>query len=86
MPIVAETHPNDDTFEVTFRNSQTSPEATTSVTAPSIGDAAPLAKARIRSLPGLPGHVLWVIRNYDYLVVARMERKVPRRHTILASG
>jgi hypothetical protein len=60
-------------FEVTFRNSETGTEATTRVRAPSIGDAHPLAKARIRSLPAVPDHVLWVIRNYDDCEIERID-------------
>jgi hypothetical protein len=79
MPTAVELRPDDDTFEVTFRNTETGTEATTRITAPSIGEAGPLAKTKIRSLPGLPDHVLWVIRNYDKLDIQRVDRKpIPR--------
>lgn len=75
MAITTENPPENDVFEVKFRNSETGTEAITRVTAPSIGEAGPLAKTKIRSLPGVPEHVLWVIRNCDDLVVERIERR-----------
>jgi hypothetical protein len=77
-------------FEVTFRNSETGTEATTRVRAPSIGDAPSLAKARIRSLPDVPEHVLWVIRNYDDCEVERIhpmeQPRLPKRLSVAAPG
>jgi hypothetical protein len=78
----------EDVFEVTFRNSETGTEATTRVRAPSIGDAPSLAKTKIRSLPAMPDHVLWVIRNYDDCEIERinpMERpRLPKQLSIAA--
>jgi hypothetical protein len=78
----------EDVFEVTFRNSETGTEATTRVRAPSIGDAPSLAKIRIRSLPDMPNHVLWVIRNYDDCEIERidpLERpRLPKRLSVAA--
>jgi hypothetical protein len=78
----------EDVFEVTFRNSETGTEATTRVRAPSIGDAPSLAKTRIRSLPDMPNHVLWVIRNYDDCEIERIDPserpRLPKRLSVAA--
>ena len=78
--------PENDVFEVKFRNSETGTEAITRVTAPSIGEAGPLAKTKIRSLPGVPEHVLWVIRNCDDLVVERIELSIRNRQRLDSLG
>jgi hypothetical protein len=86
MAITTENHPENDVFEVKFRNSETGTEAITRVTAPSIGEAGLLAKTKIRSLPGVPEHVLWVIRNCDDLVVERIERSIRNRQRLDSLG
>jgi hypothetical protein len=80
MAITIENHPKNDVFEVKFWNSETGTEAITRVTAASVSEAGPLAKTKIRSLPGAPEHVLWVIPNCDDLVVERIKRRESQRH------